>query len=109
METYKESAPPESIEQVKGRLVELVETLKSGDSSAYTEIDEILKEYGPELCEVSHLYSEYTSENIAFIELTDNLFLEVSITGSFGVSLSQVLDKAGVDQRIKKIEEVTGE
>ena len=98
---------------ILARLAEFAEKYKQSPESISDderrEIDKLILDNGRDLTMNSGLYSEYTSENIAFIELPNGLNIEVSISGSFNASFVRVLDDAGVEKRLDEIDKINRE
>ena len=106
----KELLETERLQPMVDRLAELALRQKEGKGSfdEGREIDEILQKGGRGLVDKygDGLESaEHTSENIAFIKLPNNLFLEVSISGSFNVSSTRVCDQVQKDARLKALDD----
>ena len=110
----KERLETERLQPMIDRLAELALKEQSKERSyeeiedTRREIDQILQKGSRELVD---RYSdglesaEHTSENIAFIKLPNGLFLQVSISGNFDVSLTKVCDQAGKDARLKALDD----
>ncbi len=104
----KEKLEEERLKPIVTKLIELVPKLDGGVGAweASQEIHEILQKYGEALINKygPELYlAEHTSENIAFIKLKEDLYLEISISGYFNVSLTRVSTKEQKDKRIDEL------
>jgi len=99
--------------EILARLAEFAEKYKQSAESIsneeWREINKIILDNGRDLTMDSGLYSEYTSENIAFIKLPNGLSIEVSISGGFNASFVRVLDDIGVEKRLDEIDKVNEE